>query len=230
MNPGLSIVIPVLNEAATVGPALQALAAWRGQGRVEVIVVDGQSHDGSVAAARDGADRVVNSMRGRARQMNAGASKAAAEVLLFLHADTRLPHNAPDLVEAALRKSGAIWGRFDVCIEGKARGLRMVAALMNRRSRLTGIATGDQAILVTRSAFDAVGGYPDQPLMEDIEFSASLRRLGRPACLRECVVTSGRRWERHGVWRTILLMWRLRALYWLGVSPQRLARSYRAVR
>ena len=229
MSGRLSIVMPVYNEAEGLEAALLALAPLRAQG-VEVIVVDGQSRDATLAvASRGGADRVLNSVRGRARQMNAGASKAGGDMLLFLHADTRLPPGAPELVAAALdAQHGRVWGRFDVKIDGSHRMLRVVAAMMNRRSRLTGIATGDQAIFVTRAAFDAVHGYPDQPLMEDLELSRSLRKLGRPACLRESVVTSGRRWERHGVWRTIGLMWRLRTLYWLGVSPQRLARHYRS--
>ncbi|MEO7151432.1 MAG: TIGR04283 family arsenosugar biosynthesis glycosyltransferase [Burkholderiaceae bacterium] len=224
----LSIVMPVYNEGATLQPALQALAPLRARG-VELIVVDGQSRDDTLAVAQGGlADRVVNSLRGRARQMNAGASKAGAEVLLFLHADTTLPPDAAALIDAGLARRGAAWGRFDVRIDGRHPMLRTVAALMNRRSRLTGIATGDQAIFVTREAFDAVRGFPDQPLMEDLELSRSLRRqFGRPVCLKDRVVTSGRRWERDGVWPTIFLMWRLRALYWLGVSPKRLARRYR---
>jgi rSAM/selenodomain-associated transferase 2 len=227
MTPRLSIVIPVLNEAATLAPALHALAPLREQG-VELIVVDGQSHDGTSAVAEGLADQVVHSLRGRALQMNVGAARARGEVLLFLHADTRLPADAPRLIEQALA-SGAVWGRFDVRIDGSSPMLKLVAALMNRRSRWSGIATGDQAIFVTRDAFDAVGGYPNQPLMEDIELCRALRRIVPPACLAQSVVTSGRRWERHGVWRTIVLMWWLRLLYWLGVSPERLARSYRAV-
>ncbi|MEO6409533.1 MAG: TIGR04283 family arsenosugar biosynthesis glycosyltransferase [Burkholderiaceae bacterium] len=224
----LSIVMPVYNEAELLAGALQVLAPLRERG-AEVIVVDGQSSDATLAVANAGpVDRVVNSLRGRALQMNAGASKATRDHLLFLHADTTLPPDAPALIAAALDEQGHVWGRFDVRIEGRSRMLQTVAACMNRRSRLTGIATGDQAIFVTRDAFESVGGYPKQPLMEDLELSRSLRRIGRPACLRATVTTSGRRWERHGVWRTILLMWRLRALYWLGVSPQRLARRWRA--
>ena len=225
--PRLSIVVPVYNEAETLASALQALAPLRERG-AEVIVVDGQSRDATLAVANAApVDRVVNSMRGRALQMNAGAARAGGDHLLFLHADTTLPPDAPALIAAALDAQGHVWGRFDVRIEGRSRLLRVVAALINRRSRLTGIATGDQAIFVTRDAFESVGGYPNQPLMEDLELSRSLRRLGAPACLRETVLTSARRWERDGVWRTILLMWRLRALYWLGVSPQRLARRWR---
>jgi rSAM/selenodomain-associated transferase 2 len=220
----LSIIVPVLNEAAGIVAALTPLQAWRRAGH-EVIVVDGGSVDATPALAAPLADRVVGAARGRARQMNAGAAIAAGgAVLLFLHADTRLPDNAPIAIASALR--GQVWGRFDVVIEGRPFPLRVVAALMNLRSRITGIATGDQAIFVTRAAFDAAGGYPDQPLMEDIELSKCLKRLGPPACLRERVVTSGRRWERHGVWRTILLMWWLRFDYWRGVPAARLAARY----
>jgi rSAM/selenodomain-associated transferase 2 len=221
----LSIIVPVLNEAGALADALPHLAALRAQG-AEVIVVDGGSADGSGEQWRRVADRVVQSPRGRARQMNAGAAAARGDVLLFLHADTRLPGGALERIGTACR-AGAVWGRFDVSIRGDARTLAMVAALMNLRSRLTGIATGDQAIFVRRDAFRDAGGYPDQPLMEDIELSRRLKRAGRPACLRDKVVTSGRRWERSGVWRTILLMWRLRLLYWLGVPADALARPYR---
>ena len=153
--------------------------------------------------------------------MNAGARAASGHALVFLHADTRLPPNADRALAAALER--AAWGRFDVRIEGHHPLLGLVAFAMNLRSRLTGIATGDQAIFVRREAFD---GFPELPLMEDVAFSKAMKRRGRPACLREQVTTSGRRWERGGVLRTIFLMWRLRLLYWLGVPPQRLARDY----
>jgi rSAM/selenodomain-associated transferase 2 len=161
--------------------------------------------------------------------MNAGAARARADVLLFLHADTRLPPLADVLVLQAVQRSdkGACWGRFDVRIEGRPWMLRVVAVLMNLRSRASGIATGDQAIFITREAFERVGGFPEQVLMEDIEISRRLKRLGRPACLRARVCTSGRRWEQRGVWRTIVLMWRLRWRYWRGESPARLAEAYR---
>ena len=225
MTPSLSIIVPVLNEATGIVATLSALAPLRACG-AEVIVIDGGSEDGTPALAQAGADRVVDGPRGRARQMNAGAALASAPVLLFLHADTRLPAGADRLIDAALA-SGASWGRFDVFISGRAPLLRLVAAMMNLRSRLTGIATGDQAIFVTRSAFVRVGGFPDQALMEDIELSRRLSALAPPACLRARVVTSGRRWEQRGVWRTIFLMWRLRWRYWRGESPQVLAEAYR---
>jgi rSAM/selenodomain-associated transferase 2 len=223
MKSRLSIVMPVLDEAAAIAATLAGLAPLRADG-AELIVVDGGSRDGTPALCRGLADAVLASPRGRARQMNAGAQAASGSVLLFLHADTGLPPAALALVAQALARHA--WGRFDVAIAGRSRWLPLVAALMNARSRLTGIATGDQAIFVRREAFDAVGGYPDQPLMEDIELCRRLRRIGRPACLRAKAVTSGRRWDERGAWRTIALMWQLRLLYWLGVPAERLASSY----
>ena len=225
MNPALTLVVPALDEAAGIEATLHALQPLRARG-AELLVVDGGSHDGTAALAAPWADRVLESPRGRALQMNAGAAAARAPVLLFLHADTRLPDAADAHIATALA-GGADWGRFDVRIAGRHPMLRVVAAAMNLRSRLSGIATGDQAIFVRRELFQRVGGFPDQPLMEDIELSRRLRALGRPACLRARVVTSGRRWESRGVWRTIVLMWRLRWRYWRGESPQTLARAYR---
>lgn len=225
MTPALSIVMPCLNEVAGIEATLQALQRLRARG-VEVVLADGGSSDGTAERAAPGVDAVVAAPRGRALQMNAGAAVARADVLLFLHADTRLPPQADALVLQALA-GGACWGRFDVRIEGRPWMLRVVGALMNLRSRLSGIATGDQAIFVTRAAFDRVGGFPAQPLMEDIELSRRLKRLGRPACLRARVRTSGRRWEQRGVWRTIVLMWHLRWRYWRGESAATLAQAYR---
>ena len=221
---GLSIILPALNEAAGIVSALEALAPLRAGG-VEVIVVDGGSTDRSVELAEALADRVLKAPRGRASQMNAGAAMARGGVLLFLHADTRLPQGAESLVAQAIA-GGQHWGRFDVQIEGRSAWLPLVAAMMNRRSRLTGIATGDQAVFVSRAAFAAAGGFPDIPLMEDIELSRRLLRTGRPACLAARVTTSGRRWEAHGVWRTILRMWWLRLRFFLGADPRRLAVDY----
>jgi rSAM/selenodomain-associated transferase 2 len=224
-QPRLSIVVPVLNEAAGIAATLQALARLRERG-AEVIVADGGSSDATVALAQPLADRVLQAPRGRAQQMNAGAAAARGEALLFLHADTLLPPAADTLVLQALA-AGAGWGRFDVHISGRAWMLRVVAAFMNARSRYTGIATGDQALFVRRALFEQLGGYADQPLMEDIELSRRLLVSGKPACLRARVSTSGRRWEARGVWRTIVLMWWLRWRYWRGESPQALARAYR---
>ena len=222
----LSVVMPVLNEAAGIQAALQALAPLAARG-VQIVVADGGSADGTVALAQAGAVHLVHAPRGRALQMNAGAQRANSKVLLFLHADTQLPPHADSLIEQALATGPQVWGRFDVRIDGRPRLLRVIAGLMNLRSRWSGIATGDQAIFMTRAAFDAVGGFPVQPLMEDIEMSRRLLRLSRPACLRTQVLTSGRRWESGGVWRTIWLMWRLRFAYWRGVATERLAALYR---
>jgi rSAM/selenodomain-associated transferase 2 len=216
----LSVVIPALNEAGEIGACLQALAPLRGRGH-EVIVADGGSDDGTLAIARALCDRVIAAPRGRASQMNAGARGAGGDALVFLHADTRLPVRADELILDALKSRP--WGRFDVTIEGRHRLLAIVACAMNLRSRLTGIATGDQAIFVRRDAF---AGFPEIALMEDIAFSKAMKRRGRPACLAERVATSGRRWERRGVLRTIVLMWRLRLMYFLGVRPEALARIY----
>lgn len=216
----LSIVIPVLNEAATIAGALAALAPLRARGH-EAIMVDGGSADGSLALAAPLADRAMQVPRGRARQMNAGAAAASGDVLLFLHADTRLPAGADDLIFRSLENHS--WGRFDVRIDAAHPLLPVVAFAMNLRSRLTGIATGDQAIFVRREAFP---GFPEIALMEDVAFSTLMRRRSRPACLRAKVLTSGRRWEKHGVLRTIALMWRLRLAYFLGASPDELARRY----
>ena len=216
----LTIVVPVLNESRGLAESLQALAPLRARGH-EVVVVDGGSDDASAELAAPLADRVLHAPRGRAAQMNAGARAASGDVLLFLHADTRLPAAADERIFSAIQEHR--WGRFDVDIEGRHPLLRVVAAAMNLRSRLTGIATGDQAMFVRREAFP---GFPEIALMEDIALSRLLKRSGRPACLKDRVRTSGRRWESRGVLRTILLMWRLRALFWLGVAPERLARRY----
>ena len=222
----LSVVMPALNESAGILAALQALAPLLARG-AQLLVADGGSQDDTVALAQAGGAQVIDAPLGRALQMNVGAQQASGDILLFLHADTRLPLNADRLMAQAIANGLQVWGRFDVCIEGKPRMLRVIAAFMNRRSRWTGIATGDQALFMTRAAFDAVGGFPAQPLMEDIEISKRLLKLSRPACLRARVVTSGRRWETRGVWRTVLLMWRLRLAYWRGATPERLAERYR---
>jgi rSAM/selenodomain-associated transferase 2 len=223
--PKLSIIIPVLNEGERIAGALDQLADPRALG-VEVVVVDGGSRDATIQRARIRADRVISAPRGRACQMNAGAAAAAGDVLLFLHADTRLPKDADHLVLQGLDRWQREWGRFDVSIEGAHPLLSLVAWAMNVRSRITGIATGDQALFVRRSAFAAVGGFPSIPLMEDIALSKQLKRRGRPLCLRERVYTSGRRWEDNGVLATILLMWRLRLAFFFGADPKKLARRY----
>ena len=217
--------MPVLDEAAGIAAALAALAPYRRNG-AETIVVDGGSQDGTAEVARPLADRVIATPRGRATQMNAGAGVAQGDVLVFLHADTRLPGDADRLIRDRLTRTGRAWGRFDTAIEGRSALLPMVAFAMNLRSRLTGIATGDQAMFVTRDAFVQVGGFADIALMEDIDLSKRLKRISPPLCLHERVTTSGRRWDQDGVLRTMLLMWRLRLGYFLGAEPALLARRY----
>jgi rSAM/selenodomain-associated transferase 2 len=216
----LAVIVPTLNEAARIRAALEALAPLRARGH-QVIVVDGGSDDATAELAVSLCDLVLKAPRGRALQMNAGARAAQAGALVFLHADTRLPERTDEHILHALEQ--ASWGRFDVRIESRHPLLKIVGCAMNLRSRLTGIATGDQAIFVRRDAFP---GFPEIALMEDIAFSRLMKARGRPACLRERVSTSARRWETRGVLRTIVLMWRLRLLYALGVAPQRLARDY----
>lgn len=220
----ISIIIPVLNEAARIEDALTALQPLRRRGH-EIIVVDGGSTDKTVELAAPLADQVLTAMRGRARQMNAGAAKASGNVLLFLHADTRLPPDADQFVEVALAP-GLIWGRFDVQFDTDDRLLRLVAWSMNLRSRLSGVATGDQAIFIKRESFETIGGYPEIDLMEDLALSDKLLKRARPVCLRVKVTTSARRWQERGRIRTILLMWWLRLRYRLGADPGKLARRY----
>lgn len=216
----ISVIVPALNEAQGIRAALEALAPLRARGH-EVIVADGGSVDGTPQLAQGLCDRVVASAPGRALQMNAGAREATGDALLFLHADTRLPPLADQRIVDALRLRS--WGRFDVQIDSRHPLLKVVACAMNLRSRLTGIATGDQAIFVRRGAF---AGFPEIALMEDVAFSKQMKRRGAPACLRARVTTSGRRWESRGVLRTIVLMWRLRLMYFLGARPERLAQLY----
>ena len=221
----LSIIVPCLNEADSIAGTLAALAPLRARG-AEVIVADGGSQDGTAERAAPFADLVIAAPRGRALQMNAGAARARGEIILFLHADTLLPEAADGLIVEGLQRSRRGWGRFDVAIAGRHPLLRVVARLMNLRSRLTGIATGDQAVFVTKSLFTAAGGYPEIALMEDVALCKRLKGFGPPLCLRHRLTTSGRRWEQRGVLRTILLMWRLRLAYWLGADPAKLAMRY----
>jgi rSAM/selenodomain-associated transferase 2 len=221
----LSIVIPALNEAANLARLLPELA--RDCPGAEIVVVDGGSDDGTPeVVARQPGVRLLASARGRARQMNRGARAAGGDTLLFLHADTRLPAGAATAMEEALGDAGVVGGRFDVRFDSARALFRVVAWFMNVRSRLSSICTGDQAIFVRRADFEAVGGYPDIPLMEDIELSRRLKRHGRLAALRPRVTTSARKWEREGPLRTIGLMWALRLLHFCGVGPDRLHRWY----
>lgn len=221
----LSVIVPALNEADGIGQTLASLQPLRNRGH-EVLVVDGGSTDGTVERVARRADRVLDGPRGRARQMAAGAAAAEGTILWFVHADTVVPPDADLALWSALVRSRCRWGRFDVTLAGRHALLPVVAAAMNWRSRLSGIATGDQGLFVTRALYDAVGGFPDMPLMEDIALSRRLKAHGPPVCLRTRLLTSGRRWERDGAVRTIALMWRLRLAYALGADPTVLAHRY----
>lgn len=223
----LSVIVPALNEESVLPETLRAA---RQMGVGEIIVVDGGSVDGTVAVADELADLVVRAERGRAVQMNAGAARASGEVVLFLHADTLLPPGyVTDVVDACARP-GVVGGRFDVDLQPSSPLLWITGELINRRSRMTRVATGDQAMFVRRDVFEALGGFAAIPLMEDLDLSRRLKRAGEIACLRSRVATSARRWQKDGALRTILLMWTLRLLYYGGVSPRRLHRFYRNTR
>jgi rSAM/selenodomain-associated transferase 2 len=225
MGSRISIIIPVLNEAEGISRTLSALQPFRAKGH-EVIVVDGGSKDETPRLSRPLSDQVIHSRRGRSRQMNDGARVASGEVLLFLHADTQLPDEADRLIAERLERDKKGWGHFDVRLSGGHPLLFLVGCLMNWRSRLTGIATGDQAMFVRRDLFEKTGGFPEVELMEDVALSKVLKKHGWPLCLKDPVKTSSRRWEKNGILRTVFLMWRLRLLYFLGLSPKRLARIY----
>ncbi|MCX7089168.1 MAG: TIGR04283 family arsenosugar biosynthesis glycosyltransferase [Methylococcales bacterium] len=220
----ISIIIPALNEASTIEEHLQALQKHRPQ--AEIIVVDGGSHDTTTQIANAYADQVISADAGRAKQMNTGALHAQGAIFLFLHADTLLPDDALTLIQQAITPQQQ-WGRFNVRLKGQHAFLKIIAYFMNGRSRLTGIATGDQGIFVSRSAFTAVNQYTNQALMEDIDLCKKLKRISAPACLTATVISSARRWEQFGVFKTLLLMWSLRLRYFLGESPDTLAQLYR---
>ncbi|MBH0200057.1 MAG: glycosyltransferase family 2 protein [Nitrospira sp.] len=228
----ISVIIPTLNEEAVLAQTLAHTSALQVG---ELIVVDGGSTDSTVPTAQVFCANVLNAHlitapRGRARQMNEGAKASQGDVLLFLHADTQLPEHTGRIIDSAFADPAVVGGRFDVRFDSASVWSRIISAFMNRRSRLTGISTGDQALFVRRQVFEQLGGFADIPLMEDIDFSRRLKRAGRIAALRDTVITSFRRWEAQGPLRTILLMWTLRFLYWLGVRPHRLAQAYRVVR
>lgn len=226
-EPLLSVVVPVLNERPMLAKVLPRLRRWQtAYPDISWLFVDGGSRDGSQQYLREHGVQCLVSEPGRARQMNAGARVARGRYLLFLHVDTQLNRPAIDALLAVCRDGRVQWGRFDVRLEGRPRLLPVIATLMNLRSRLTGIATGDMGIFVQRGVFAEQGGYPPQPLMEDIELSRRLRARSRPRCLPQTIVSSGRRWEQHGCLRTILLMWWLRLQYFVGVPAERLSRSY----
>lgn len=227
MSHPISIIMPVLNESAILEASLQSLQPLRARGH-EVIVVDGGSRDSTLSLARRHADRVVMSGAGRALQMNAGAEFAKHEILLFLHADTRLPDNADSLIHAALAPQAARWGRFDIRLDHAHPVYRLIEHSINWRSHLSGVATGDQAIFVEREYFERVGCYDRLPLMEDVTLSKKLLHFARPARITTPALSSARRWEQGGVLRTVLLMWRLRTAFFFGADPFRLAEQYRA--
>ncbi len=223
----LSVIIPALNEERDIGPVLERATSIHAD---EVIVVDGGSRDATREIAKRLASHVIESPRGRALQMNAGAKAAHGDVLLFLHADTMLSPETKGVIQEVLSDPQVVGGRFDIRLDRAGWLYGLVASLVNLRSRLTKIATGDQAIFVRREVFEQIGGFSEIPLMEDVEFSRRLKKLGKIACLHKKVVTSARRWERRGPIKTILLMWRLRFLYFMGVSPDRLKNYYVDVR
>lgn len=220
----VSIIVPVFNESLCM-PDVLARAQALVSPTVDIVFVDGGSTDNTLALVKSAGLPAITSPKGRAWQMNAGAAQARGDVLLFLHADTQLPEDALRSIAAHLIHP-VCWGRFDVRIAGRARMLAVVAQMMNWRSRYSGIATGDQALFMTRDAFNTIGGFPEQALMEDIEASIQLKKLSRPACISSHVTTSGRRWETRGVWATIFLMWRLRWAYWCGQNANELAKRY----
>ncbi|HJY81598.1 MAG TPA: TIGR04283 family arsenosugar biosynthesis glycosyltransferase [Candidatus Binatia bacterium] len=223
----VSVIIPALNEARNIA---QTLTQVRQAGESQLVVVDGDSSDGTPEIARSYADLVLSAPRGRARQMNVGARAATGEVLLFLHADTVLPRGFPGMLAQALADPEVVGGRFDVRLDTPGYLFRVIETLMNLRSRWTRISTGDQAIFVRRETFLAVGGYPEIDLMEDLALSRKLKQAGNIACLRARVVTSARRWQQNGVLRTVVLMWTLRLAHFLGVPPARLKVFYRDTR
>jgi len=226
-EPSVAVVVPVLNEISELPRCCEA---WRALAVDELLVVDGGSADGTREFLQQSGIRWASAVAGRASQMNTGAAALHADILLFLHADTTLSDGHVAEVREVMRDPEVIGGRFDIALSGSHPLLRLIERLMNWRSRLTGISTGDQAMFVRRDLFERIGGFADQPLMEDVELSRRLKRLGRIACLRQTVTTSSRRWEQHGILRTILLMWLLRLLYWLGMPPARLDNLYRQVR
>lgn len=219
----ISIIIPVLNEEQSVKSLLQQLQTCRQQGH-EVIVVDGGSNDETVSVSKPLADKVITSGYGRAKQMNKGVAESINEVLWFLHADTSIPKNAIETIQESLSKND--WGRFNIKLSGSHFLFRIIEKMINIRSCLSGIATGDQGIFVKRKMFKSIGGYSEIPLMEDVALSNKLKNVSRPVCVKETLTTSSRRWEKNGIITTILLMWYLRFLYWIGVSPNTLAKLY----
>ncbi len=224
----LSFIIPVLNESTALDYLLPALKEYRQRGH-EIILVDGGSSDDSVNLAVTKVDQIIASEPGRAKQMNIGASAASGDWLVFLHADSQLPANIDQLIETGSDDNERVWGRFDLRLSGNHWLFRIIERSINWRSRMSGIATGDQAIFVRRDAFNRVNGYPEIRLMEDLEISKRLKSLSPPLCIPEPVITSSRRWEKNGIIKTVVLMWWLRLLYFCGVTPEKLADIYYSI-
>lgn len=223
----LAIIIPCLNEAQQIENCLLALQALRQRGH-EIIVCDAGSTDNTQQLARPLCDRVLQADKGRALQMNAAAAQATGDVLCFLHADTLSPHNIDEHIFHALQQSRRIWGRFNIQLSGQQPAFRLIERMINLRSCISGVASGDQGIFIYRNVFNRLGGYKAIALMEDIELSKRLRKISKPACIKHAkLITSSRRWEEHGIARTVLLMWKLRLKYFLGTQPQQLASEYR---
>ena len=220
----ISIIIPTLNEEEAIQKLLQQLQAYRQQGH-EVIVVDGGSSDETVSISKSLADNIISSEAGRALQMNNGATQSKNKILWFLHADTSLPANVIEVIQKSLTKNN--WGRFNIKLSGSNFLFRIIEKMINLRSCISGIATGDQGIFVKRELFESIGGFSEIPLMEDVELSRKIKKISKPICIKETLTTSSRRWEKKGILQTILLMWRLRFLYWIGVSPDKLSKLYR---
>ena len=220
----LSIIIPVFNEAKKIAATLNKLQSYRQQGH-EIIVVDGGSQDNTIDCIDRMSDKLLISKAGRAMQMNIGAEQADGEVLVFIHADTQLPDGADTLIINAIARDEK-WGRFNVRLSGNHVLFRFIETLMNVRSCLTSIATGDQVIFVQTKLFKKVDGYPEIKLMEDIALSKRLKVISKPICIKKSVITSSRKWENEGILKTVLLMWKLRLLYFVGVSPEKLFSQY----
>ena len=224
----LSVIVPMLNEAASIARTLEAIRVSAPD--AEIIVVDGGSSDGSIEVARPLSDVVISASRGRARQMNAGAARASGDALVFVHADTIVPMTFGQDIEGAFANPRIVGGRFDVRLDDDHPLCVLIGALISIRSRISRTGTGDQAIFVRRTIFDQIGGFPDFPICEDLDFARRMKRLGPVACLRSKVITSARRWREGGIIRTVLRMWTIRALYLTGIAPTRLARMYSDVR
>ncbi len=221
------MIVPVFNEERVLPELMAGLQQLNAN---ELVVVDGGSTDNTCRLLEESTLYWIHSASGRAVQMNAGARECESDIFLFIHSDTSIDSNHILAIKQAMQDASCVGGRFDVRLSGHGLALRVIGRFINLRSRLTGISTGDQCQFVRRDVFERMGGFPEQDLMEDVKFSKRLKRYGKISCLSEQVVSSSRRWETHGVLRTVLLMWKLRFLYWLGVSPEKLAAMYRQAR